>query len=184
MTPDQVIELAKEWRLIPSFPAYEVSDVGDVRRGSRLLKQKLRDGYPRVCLQRDRKSVYVTAHTLVAEAFIGPRPHGMHICHTDGNKRNNSVLNLRYGTPKENDADKLIHGRRAFGLRNGSYTMPDKRPKGSRHGTAKLNEDLVRSIKHDLIHMPKRSGKVIAQKYGISDSTVCLINKGKLWTHV
>lgn len=50
-------------------------------------------------------------HTLVALAFLGPRPEGKpHIRHLDGNARNNHVSNLAYGTAAENVADSLQHG--------------------------------------------------------------------------
>src|SRR5574343_1294423 len=41
-------------------------------------------------------------HSLVAAAFIGPRPAGAHINHKDGDPFNNYVENLEYVTPKEN----------------------------------------------------------------------------------
>ena len=51
-----------------------------------------------------------TVHSLVAEAFIGARPEGMEICHSDGDPTNNHLDNLRYGTPSDNTLDKVRHG--------------------------------------------------------------------------
>src|SRR5699024_9822191 len=49
-------------------------------------------------------------HSLVAESFIGARPEGMEVCHSDGNKTNNHVANLRFGTSSDNELDKVRHG--------------------------------------------------------------------------
>lgn len=43
-----------------------------------------------------------TVHSLVAEAFLGPRPYGYDIDHIDGNKLNNNASNLRYVTHEDN----------------------------------------------------------------------------------
>nr|WP_232111245.1 HNH endonuclease signature motif containing protein [Nocardia wallacei] len=52
-----------------------------------------------------------TAHSLVAEAFIGPRPEGLQVCHNDGDPTNNMLANLRYDTPSENQTDIVRHGK-------------------------------------------------------------------------
>jgi hypothetical protein len=50
-------------------------------------------------------------HTLVLEAFAGPRPEGMEGCHNDGNPTNNHIDNLRWDTRSANNQDTLRHGR-------------------------------------------------------------------------
>lgn len=55
------------------------------------------------------KNKYI--HRLVLEAFVGPCPDGMEALHSDGNKTNNNVDNLRWGTPSENNRDIVKHGR-------------------------------------------------------------------------
>lgn len=49
-------------------------------------------------------------HRLVANSFLGPRPAGLDTLHIDGDKTNNAVTNLRYGTRSENELDKVRHG--------------------------------------------------------------------------
>jgi hypothetical protein len=49
-------------------------------------------------------------HALVAEAFIGPRPKGMEVCHGIKGQLVNSLDNLRYGTPSENHMDMRRDG--------------------------------------------------------------------------
>lgn len=107
-------------RRVPGFPGYFVTDAGQVVscRGSipRLLVWSIKStGYPAVSLCRLGDVVTKNVHSLVAEAFIGPRPAG-HVCrHLDGNPQNPSIHNLAYGTYAENEADKGRHGRQAQG---------------------------------------------------------------------
>lgn len=80
--------------------------------GGRALKGSLNNyGYIVYTLLKGGKSRYVTAHSLVAEVFIGPRPPGLDIRHLDGDKLNNHVSNLAYGTRTENMMDEVISGR-------------------------------------------------------------------------
>ena len=179
-----IIELAN-WKQIPSFPDYEVSDCGHVKRGERLIAQsKNGGGYPRVTIQKYRKAVSRVVHALVAEAFIGTRPNGFHVCHIDGNKENNNVSNLRYATPSENAMDKHAHGKASVGDRNGMRIHPEKRPVGSKHGCAILNEEMVLQIKHRLKHGYHGICAEPAREYGVSVSTISCIQKGKTWRHV
>jgi hypothetical protein len=105
--------------------AYEVSDRGRVRsldrmvragggrmritRG-RVLKPWLRPprGYPTVRLGPDKNGSSI--HTLVCEAFIGPRPPGCEVLHRDDDPTNNHVTNLRWGTRSENKLDSVANG--------------------------------------------------------------------------
>lgn len=50
------------------------------------------------------------AHRMVAEAFLGPCPKGLEVCHGDGNPINNRVGNLRYDTHRNNMLDAIQHG--------------------------------------------------------------------------
>jgi hypothetical protein len=49
-------------------------------------------------------------HRIVLESFVGECPPNMVCCHYDGNGANNDITNLRWGTRKENMADKKRHG--------------------------------------------------------------------------
>jgi hypothetical protein len=106
---------AEEWRPIPGWPGYEVSDLGRVISHKRGLDRELRTfpgpaGHPRVQLTRsrkDRRTYFV--HQLVMLAFVGPCPEGEEVRHLDGS-RGNTLTNLRYGTRRENAQDALAHG--------------------------------------------------------------------------
>ena len=114
----------EEWRAIPGYEGlYEVSDRGRVRSLDRM--RPFRGGwrpvrgrvlspwmsrYWNVRLSREGVVTAHSVHSLVAAAFIGPRPDGMHVCHNDGDRNNNSVGNLRYDTPSANSLDVVKHG--------------------------------------------------------------------------
>lgn len=104
---------------------YEVSEQGGVRsvarqvvdsRGrlrrlkSRVLSARVHDGYPYVHLSRGAIGVSRAVHVLLAEAFLGPRPVGHEVRHSDGNRSNCTVGNLAWGTPSENQRDRENHG--------------------------------------------------------------------------
>lgn len=113
-----------EWRPIPGYEGtYEVSALGNVRsltrtsRGrtwpTRILRAWLAAGYPQVTLVQNGVRTRRHVHTLVGEAFHGPRPHGAVIRHLDGNRTNNRADNLRWGTVQENMHDAIAHGTNA-----------------------------------------------------------------------
>lgn len=52
-------------------------------------------------------------HTLVLEAFVGPRPTGGVARHLDDNGENNAVENLCWGTVSENNYDLVANGKHA-----------------------------------------------------------------------
>ena len=94
----------ERWRTYPGWPSWEVSDYGRVRR---VVKQSRSEGYPSVTLrERGRPAKRVRVHTMVLEAFRGPRPPGLEALHGDDCETNNRLTNLRWGTRTENLADR------------------------------------------------------------------------------
>ena len=79
-------------------------------RGKPLKPALNADGYYHVNLYKNKvpKTFYV--HQLVAEAFLERGPQDREVCHNDGNKLNNDVSNLRWGTSTENKIDLVQHG--------------------------------------------------------------------------
>lgn len=124
--------MVEQWRPVVGWEGlYEVSDMGRVRSTdsivderdrwggvrSRAVKGRIlsttpvkRHGYPRLTLSRNGRRRPVKVATLVAEAFIGPRPAGMEVCHWDGDRVNSRLCNLRYDTPRANRMDSIRHG--------------------------------------------------------------------------
>lgn len=102
----------EEWKEVLGG-IYLVSSLGNVRRkqpgkGARIGKNLTPSvdtvGYLVVtpCVKGIRRVTRI--HCLVADAFLGPRIHGMQINHKDGNKTNNIPSNLEYVTQAENMA--------------------------------------------------------------------------------
>lgn len=165
------------WRTVPGYPAYEVSVDGIVRRcqgfrcrrAHRVLVPFIRpNGYAQVLLYRDGRRQRFGVHQLVALVFLGPKPSPQHqVAHLDGQRLNNHVSNLAWLLPIENDAHKDLHGTRL---------------RGSQIHSAKLVEAQVVLIRQALAVGIRQC--VLAQAYGVSDSTVSLIARAKTWRHV
>lgn len=104
---------------------YEVSDSGRIRRKSvparrgcgtypgKMLRPRLGGlmgaQYYAISACIDGHKRNVTIHSLVAEAFIGPRPHGLEVNHKDLNKLNNRKENLEYVTRSQNALHAMAH---------------------------------------------------------------------------
>lgn len=106
--------LGEEWRSVPGFARHEVSSAGRVRcraksgmRPPRLLDGTLQAGYRYVRLDDGR---WRGVHQLVALVFHGPQPEGLVVRHLDGDKTNNSMGNLAWGTHSQNMLDVKWHG--------------------------------------------------------------------------
>lgn len=172
--------MTKQWVDIPGYVGlYQVSSDSEVKRVAGKTKRVVRGKeieqpiaekiltpagtYPLVSLCRDGKSVSHYVHHLVAEAFIGPRPDGMQVCHNDGNPQNVHKSNLRYDTPTGNASDRHLHGTHA---------------KGESNPMAKYSEEEVSQIKKDLLTTPQYK---VAEKWNIPKSTVRGIAQGKSW---
>lgn len=107
---------------------YEVSNLARVRRGrmpsqitktGTIITQRV-DHYGYLCvdLWKDSKQKRPRVHVIMVRAFVGPRT-SIDIRHLDGNKLNNSLSNLCYGTRGQNLKDDYRHNpKRKSGFRN------------------------------------------------------------------
>ena len=106
--------MGEEWRPVVGYEGlYEVSSLGQVRSVDRIVTRS--DG--RQCRWKGRtlrvndtahggfavslccangRQKTVKVHTLVAAAFLGPRPKKADVRHLDGNPSNNQASNLAY----------------------------------------------------------------------------------------
>ena len=119
------------WLPIPDYGgAYEASERGQIRSLARTvdwgrhgrtkyqqreLKQfRSKNGY--LCVKLSLRSASRTeyVHELVLRTFLGARPaiqERSEIRHLDGDKSNNYLSNLLYGTSRENSLDYQKHRR-------------------------------------------------------------------------
>lgn len=163
----------EKWAPVDGYENYyEVSTNGRVRSldrnvlriGTRIIKgqliaPKLNGAYPAIKLCRDGVRKYVALHRLVARAFIGVKPKGLHTCHKDGNKLNNRISNLRYDTVKNNSEDSFSH--RTMSI-------------GARHYNTKLSQKDVIEIRAS-----KLSSRELAANYGVNSRHINAIKAGK-----
>lgn len=136
----------------------------------RLLTPQRRGRYVTVPAPRrsDGKLQNVEVHALVCEAFHGPCPDGMQTRHLDGDGLNNHADNLAWGTPIENEADKVRHGRE---------------PRGERNGFAKLTVDAVRAIR--AVHASEGlTYQQLGERFHIHRQTAYRVVRGLLWAHI
>lgn len=161
------------WKPVVNYEGlYEVSSLGNVKSfvrypEGRLLKPGIGShGYPTVVLYSPsrKRGLTHTVHSLVLNAFVGPKPDNCEACHNDGNRANASLSNLRWGTRSENQRDKYLH--------NTSFH-------GERGPHAKLKNEDVACIRHLLKR--KITHKTIADLFGVSKTTITEISLGKTW---
>jgi hypothetical protein len=167
-----------DWKTIPSFPLYQASSEGRIRRDPDAPKVPNtvavlavvigKNGYPVYRVRRFDYWEVVSGHTLVCEAFHGPKPTPKHeVAHGDGVRANIAPSNLRWATRAENHADKKLHGTNR---------------QGSGITWAKLDERTVADVKRRLIN--KEAVLKIAASYGVSEGAINGIRIGKNWKHV
>jgi hypothetical protein len=165
-----------DWRVIPGFSAYEISDAGLVRR---IIKSRtrfighmprghVRQGYrTRKLVGDDGQKHVVQEHRLVLLAFVGNPPTEHHeAAHFDGIRDNNQLTNLRWATHKENMDDRSRHGSL----------------NGERNGRAKLTSQNVRIAR--FLYTGKHGQKAkLARRFGVGWSTMNDALSGEHWTH-
>lgn len=123
---------------------------------------RLTNGY--ACLSRGRKSYLVSR--LICEHLHGPAPSVRHEAAHSCNNGHDGCVNpqhLRWATPVENAADKVVAG-------------TDNR--GERCGTSKLTEKDVVEIRTLAASMTHRD---IAARFSVARTTVTLIVGRKNW---
>jgi hypothetical protein len=167
-----------EYRLVPGWPGYCVGDDGSVWSrwvpgahyiGNVWRKLKTppnKRGYLGLTLCANGKKRTKQVHQLVLLAFVGPRPENMQGCHGNGIKSDCRLSNLRYDTPKANQADSIRHGTVA---------------RGERQGHSQLTEIEVIEILEMLCNT---SAPEVAKTKGVSEGAVKQILSGNSWKHI
>lgn len=162
------------WKPIPNYDFdYAVSNTGKVasmkwNRWKVLRSTRNAHGYMQVHLcDGDGGKRTIKVHTLVAEAFIGPRPTPKHqVNHIDGVKTNPRADNLEWATGSEN-------------MRHALDVLGHKNPCGEAHGMTTLTEADVREILRRCAAGETKTR--VAADYGVSRPSVSMIATGKRW---
>ena len=171
---------AEEWRDIPDFEGYQVSNLGNVksvdrlRRGKfgmkkvkgKLLKQNLnKKGYPEVRFRKNGNHTRLV-HKIVASAFMIKPENCTQINHKNGIKTDNRVKNLEWVTQSENQ----LHAYK-LGL------QPSR--SGESNGRAILTDEKVTALKE--LYNSGKSAKEVAEMTGTNIHTVRQIISGRTW---
>ena len=98
------------------------------------------------------------------ELANGPIPDGMCVLHRYDNPRCVNPRHLFLGSVSDNQQDMMKKGRST---------------RGEKHGNAKLTELQIHEIRRMLLDGIDQ--RIVAQKYGVSQTTVSEINTGKKW---
>lgn len=177
------------WKDINGFEGYyQISDYGNVRsldrfdgvnhRKGQLLKPTLKfNGYLQVGLRKHNKRKYFSIHRLVAIHFIDNPENKKQINHIDCNKQNNTINNLEWVTPKENQ----FHAKEN-GLRNNM-------PSGEKHTNYGKYAENSKSAK-PIIRYNRETGetklykaKILAKNDGFDVTSISKCCHKKLKTH-
>lgn len=156
------------------FVGYTITNDGRIFNAAGvMLEPSLNgNGYLKYTLAIVNSRTTVLAHRLVLQSFTRQTGTGeMQVAHLDGNKLNNRLENLVWASAKENSDHKVVH-----------KTMA----RGERIGNSKLTEEQVKTIRETFHRGGPRDSNLIflAEKYGVSTSTIYLVIKRKVWAHV
>lgn len=172
---------------IPEFPGYRVGSDGSVwscrsrrptpeKNGSvaflsstwkKLKPKKNIDGYRCFVLYKDGVRRNVRGAVVVLTSFVCPRPNGMEACHCNCVRDDDRLGNLRWDTPKNNHADKVLHGTNQVGDRSSNHV---------------LTSDQVLEIRTRKANGERSS--VLAREFGVRRGTINEINRRKSWKHI
>lgn len=144
-----------------------------------------------------RRGRYVKAHRYVWTITNGEIPEGLFACHHCDNPPCVRPDHLFLGTQSDNARDMVAKGRSASGALSGSYTRPDRRPRGERHGTHTRPDRIARGerLPHTILSAEdipvirarlaagERTGS-IGHDYGVTGAAIRDIRRGRNWKHV
>jgi DNA-binding transcriptional regulator YiaG len=156
------------------FPGYYFTDNGKIfKENYKGTKGKIKEikqtitnkGYLRVKIIVNKKHKHICVHRLILIAFEGLSKNKKDECrHLDGDKKNNKINNLKWGSRKENENDKIRHGTHNMGTNNPRSVLTESQVKEIRTST----------LKHD----------VLAELYGVSKSVISTVQTYKNYRNV
>ena len=127
------------WRSISGYPTYQISNIGRVRNLDNNRISKGHDngsGYLKtvLCQNGEQTSFYI--HRLVAQEFLDNIDNKPKVDHVDGDRKNNSILNLRWVSDGENSRNRKRNKVKLSSRYKGVYWE-----KGSSKWRARINKD-------------------------------------------
>lgn len=187
MIPEQVLSVANGQKVVSTpYDGYFATEGGDIIsifvRGSnqrrtdpnhaRLLNQQTSStGYKVVFIWRNGKNRVTRVHHIILESFVGPRIGNLEGCHSDGNRTNNRVDNLRWDTVKANHIDSVNHGTH--------HAPPPNKAHGEKNGSSRFTESDIRRIRE--LHKDGMSQSSIGKIFNAKQATISAIVLRRSW---
>ena len=170
--------MSEEWRIIPSFPDYEASSEGRIRRIA-VVRYGRKPGIIKACaskwngylsatLCRNGEHITIRWHRVIAEAFIPNPDNKPEVNHLDADKINNRPSNLQWVTHQENEDHAKANGLKASGRRC-----------SLKAASRKLDENQILEVR-TLIASGERQ-KAVASMFGITQPHISKIVNGLRW---
>lgn len=130
----------EEWRYWKDSP-YEVSNLGRVRRGNKVLKPRISSrGFAYLHASYNGKVTQPSYHSMVLEAFGVKPPKGVKnpvISHKNNKKTDNRLSNLKYASTSDNTQDAYSDGLIGKKGANNEKWKKENGPDGSKTGKKK-----------------------------------------------
>lgn len=160
--------IREKWLSVPDFPGYFVSNHGNVSssHGAEHALLSLRghpQGYRSVSLRREGRTHEHLVHRLVLRAFVREPREREEARHRNGNKADNRIANLSWGTKAENMQDSARHGTAGVWMK----------------GRTTLDAATVEAIRER-----RKAGallKDLEDEYGIDKRRISAIANGKIY---
>lgn len=178
----------EKYKQIDGYENYSVSNLGNVKtknwygsgKEAVLRPAKDKKGYLRVALSGNKKLKSYRIHRLVAITFIPNPENKPQVNHINGIKTDNRAENLEWCTCSENQIHAIKTG------------LTTSRKGISRNAPWTIGENNINSIltEADVIEIRNKfrprvyTRKMLAQEYGVKESTIKDVVIKKSWHHV